>query len=373
MLSLINHFNIFYSGSEAREGEIPWHVSMLRSYEGWHGCSAALLSCDPAIILTAAHCVEWDSEHRWPVLMLLWFVARKTKASELKLGFGSHVLDVYRPSPLAENEQRLEVGEIIPHPRYSRYLNILLSTRQSWLSPFFSIVTRFGKCKGQSCERRKFLFNSLNVSIFENDIAILKLKNPEMLRCEERKVWPACLPNAVCCLKLLSKLNCQFICTKLATYLLSFSCQTWSGDWSAVHSNLRPVSFVHLAFNRISVTGAGGGQSCLAGAAWRRAETGPGHSRGHGSPSWVTRSVPGMWVKYRERVRVALVPEPDLNMRARLWYQNLTKIHCYFLRILSYSGSLTVWQICPTSHSRYTGVNFAPGKLRSPRRGHVRW
>ena len=58
MNEIIYHFNIFSPGSEAREGEIPWHVSMLRSYEGWHGCSAALLSCDPAIILTAAHCVE---------------------------------------------------------------------------------------------------------------------------------------------------------------------------------------------------------------------------------------------------------------------------------------------------------------------------
>ena len=45
-------------GAVARENEIPWHVSMLRSGEGWHGCSATLLSCDPAIILTAAHCVE---------------------------------------------------------------------------------------------------------------------------------------------------------------------------------------------------------------------------------------------------------------------------------------------------------------------------
>ena len=45
-------------GGLAREGEMPWHVSMLRSYEGWHGCSAALLSCDPVIVITAAHCVE---------------------------------------------------------------------------------------------------------------------------------------------------------------------------------------------------------------------------------------------------------------------------------------------------------------------------
>ena len=46
------------AGGEARPGELPWHVAMLRHYEGWHGCSAALLSCDPPIVVTAAHCVE---------------------------------------------------------------------------------------------------------------------------------------------------------------------------------------------------------------------------------------------------------------------------------------------------------------------------
>ena len=45
-------------GEVARINELPWHVSMLRSHEGWAGCSAALLSCDPAIVVTAAHCVE---------------------------------------------------------------------------------------------------------------------------------------------------------------------------------------------------------------------------------------------------------------------------------------------------------------------------
>ena len=48
--------------------------------------------------------------------------SRKTKPSDLKLGFGSHTLDIYRPSPLAAGEQRLEVGEIVRHPRYSAYV-----------------------------------------------------------------------------------------------------------------------------------------------------------------------------------------------------------------------------------------------------------
>ena len=45
-------------GTLARENEFPWHVAILRQYNGWHGCSATLLSCDPVIVVTAAHCVE---------------------------------------------------------------------------------------------------------------------------------------------------------------------------------------------------------------------------------------------------------------------------------------------------------------------------
>ena len=44
---------------------------------------------------------------------------RKTSPSDLKLGFGSYVLSAGRPSPMAENEQRLTVGEIITHPGYA--------------------------------------------------------------------------------------------------------------------------------------------------------------------------------------------------------------------------------------------------------------
>ena len=45
-------------GDVARTNELPWHVSMLRSHDGWAGCSATLLSCDPVVVVTAAHCVE---------------------------------------------------------------------------------------------------------------------------------------------------------------------------------------------------------------------------------------------------------------------------------------------------------------------------
>ena len=31
----------------------------------------------------------------------------------------------------------------------------------------------------------------------ENDIAVLKVRNPEDLTCTERHIWPACLPDKV--------------------------------------------------------------------------------------------------------------------------------------------------------------------------------
>ena len=62
----------------------------------------------------------------------------------------------------------------------------------------FRYSVSFGKCKGKGCKRRRFFFNAFNISIYENDIAILKVKNPENLNCEQKKIWPACLPNEVC-------------------------------------------------------------------------------------------------------------------------------------------------------------------------------
>lgn len=35
------------------------------------------------------------------------------------------------------------------------------------------------------------------MTVVENDIAILKVKNPHVLKCTERKIWPACLPEKV--------------------------------------------------------------------------------------------------------------------------------------------------------------------------------
>ena len=44
----------------------------------------------------------------------------------------------------------------------------------------------------------RFFFNGINLTVVENDLAILKVKDPETLECKERIIWPACLPEKVC-------------------------------------------------------------------------------------------------------------------------------------------------------------------------------
>ena len=44
-------------GVPVLENEIPWQVALLNQDGSWRGCSAILLSCDPVIVITAAHCV----------------------------------------------------------------------------------------------------------------------------------------------------------------------------------------------------------------------------------------------------------------------------------------------------------------------------
>ena len=44
-------------GTSAVENEIPWQVALVDQAGDWLGCGAVLLSCDPVIVVTAAHCV----------------------------------------------------------------------------------------------------------------------------------------------------------------------------------------------------------------------------------------------------------------------------------------------------------------------------
>ena len=45
------------------------------------------------------------------------------KANDIRVGFGARVLAGGYPSPLDENEVRMDVEEIIIHPEYSRLVN----------------------------------------------------------------------------------------------------------------------------------------------------------------------------------------------------------------------------------------------------------
>ena len=45
-------------GEAVRENELPWQVAILQGSGVWAGCGALLLSCDPLIVITAAHCVR---------------------------------------------------------------------------------------------------------------------------------------------------------------------------------------------------------------------------------------------------------------------------------------------------------------------------
>ena len=37
----------------------------------------------------------------------------------------------------------------------------------------------------------------LNLTVVEHDIAVLKVASPEQLPCQQRRIWPACLPDKV--------------------------------------------------------------------------------------------------------------------------------------------------------------------------------
>ena len=107
----------------------------------------------------------------------------------------------------------------------------------------FRYVARFGKCKGKGCtDKRRFLQNALNVSIYENDIAILKLESPELLKCEEKKIWPACLPNGVM-LNIENGLNIWVIMT---FYMASINYKLEQNCFMLFHFNYQIKISIHL-------------------------------------------------------------------------------------------------------------------------------
>ena len=43
-------------GQDATENQFPWQCGILRSDNTFYTCGATIISCDPLIIVSAAHC-----------------------------------------------------------------------------------------------------------------------------------------------------------------------------------------------------------------------------------------------------------------------------------------------------------------------------
>lgn len=142
-------------GVETEENEIPWQVAVFWQNDTWLGCGAVLISCNPVIVLSAAHCFHRST------------FGYDLKPEHIKLAFGLTTM-VWGTFPLDRNEVRVEVEEIIMHPSYSRItLHAGISVRNNF---------------------------NINVNTYENDIAIIKVKDGS-LDCKKKTIWPACLPN----------------------------------------------------------------------------------------------------------------------------------------------------------------------------------
>ena len=45
-------------GQDATENQFPWQCLILNSDNTFYGCGASIISCDPLIIVSAAHCFQ---------------------------------------------------------------------------------------------------------------------------------------------------------------------------------------------------------------------------------------------------------------------------------------------------------------------------
>lgn len=106
-------------GVLATENEFPWQVALMTRNDAWSGCGAILLSCDPVIVLSAAHCIS-KSVFIFAFKIMIFFV-REAKAdpSEIRLAFGAHRMVFNETLPPDKHEVRLDVEEIIVHPSYN--------------------------------------------------------------------------------------------------------------------------------------------------------------------------------------------------------------------------------------------------------------
>ena len=76
-----------------------------RSDNRWRGCGATLLGCNPAVLVTAAHCVQGVST-----------------SQELRVSCGARRMSLSQPSPLDRGEVRLAVSRVVTHPQYRESL-----------------------------------------------------------------------------------------------------------------------------------------------------------------------------------------------------------------------------------------------------------
>ena len=45
-------------GQDATENQLPWQCAIKFSDDTFYGCGATIISCDPVIIISAAHCFQ---------------------------------------------------------------------------------------------------------------------------------------------------------------------------------------------------------------------------------------------------------------------------------------------------------------------------
>ena len=105
-------FFFFWRITSSLFPEFPWHCALLNSRNKFYGCSATLLSCDPVVVVTAAHCAPKID------IPLLPIVIRLSQPSVVACG-KNYIRDDDGEETVEEEEQRLTVKKVITHPHFN--------------------------------------------------------------------------------------------------------------------------------------------------------------------------------------------------------------------------------------------------------------